>query len=284
MVLKTTETMQNYKYISVLTIAGSDSGGGAGIQADLKTFSALGCYGTSAITAVTAQNTLGVTVIHPVPPEVIAAQIVAVMADIKPSAIKIGLLPNAEAVLAVTTALKRYEDVPIIVDPVMIASTGGSLATAGTLDALRDTLFPIAELITPNIPETTAFTGSIITDIQSMRQAMPFLLKYNSFAVLIKGGHLPGTDICHYYADKNGNQKEIHSSFIETNNTHGTGCTLSAAIAVYIARGEKLHDAILLAEKFVGRALAEGKNVKTGQGSGPLNHFFKPRKLARIES
>jgi hydroxymethylpyrimidine/phosphomethylpyrimidine kinase len=115
-----------------------------------------------------------------------------------------------------------------------------------------------------------------------MQKAMPFLLKYNSFAALIKGGHLPGRDICHYYADKSGNQKEIHSPFIETNNTHGTGCTLSAAITAHVARGEKLYDAILLAEKFVGRALTEGKNVKTGQGPGPLNHFFKPRKLARI--
>jgi hydroxymethylpyrimidine/phosphomethylpyrimidine kinase len=271
--------MQTYKYTSVLTIAGSDSGGGAGIQADLKTFAALGCYGTSAITAVTAQNTLGVTAIHPVPPHIIAAQITAVMDDIKPSAIKIGMLPDSDTVQMVADILRQYKDVPIIIDPVMASSTGTLLTTTAAISAMCIELFPLATLITPNIQEAAMLTGESIDTVEQMKKSAVQLLEFGSYAVLIKGSHLNEQTITHRYADKNNNQFELQSSFVDSQNTHGTGCTFSAAMSAYLARGETLEKALHLAEEFVHEAIFEGQQVKTGKGSGPLNHFFNPQKL-----
>lgn len=275
--------MPNYSYTHVFTIAGSDSGGAAGIQADLKTFAALGCYGTSAITAVTAQNTLGVTALHPVPPDVIAAQIKAVMDDIKPTAIKIGMLPNLESVEVVAKTLRDYRNIPIIVDPVMISSTGASLTTATAISAMCKELFPIASLLTPNRLEAAVFTGIAINNIEEMKIAAHQLLKHGSYAVLVKGGHLHESNIIHQYADCDNVQFEIQSSYIRSNNTHGTGCTLSAAICAYIAKGETMKAAIQLAEKFVNKAIKEGRTVKTGKGNGPLNHFFQPQPSLRTK-
>ena len=275
--------MKIYKYASVLTIAGSDSSGGAGVQADLKTFAALGCYGTSAITAVTVQNTLGVSAIHPVPPEIIEAQIVAVMDDIKPAAVKIGMLTNLDTVEVVALTLNHYPDIPIIVDPVMFASTGGSLATKAAIEGISTKLFPIATLVTPNIPEATALTGNEIGDVESMRQNLPILLSYGSYAVYITGGHLSGENIINCYGDSEGHQWENFSPFIQTNNTHGTGCTLSAAIAAFMAAGQTLQQSILLAEQYVNTAILQGKKILTGNGAGPLNHSFKPKKLIKLK-
>lgn len=271
---------QCYTYCSVLTIAGSDSGGGAGIQADLKTFAALGCFGTSAITAVTAQNTLGIKAIHPVPSSIIQNQITAVMDDIQPAAIKIGMLPDAESVYAVAETLREYKDVPIIFDPVIKATTGTVLAGSESIQAMQSQLFPIVTLITPNLNEAALFTGSEIVDIDGMQTAAQALLVFGSKAVLVKGGHLKGEVLYNVYAGQHG-EKEIFSyPYILSANTHGTGCTLASAIAAYLACGESLRDAIEAAGNYVNMAIKEGRDVRTGNGCGPLNHFFQPRKLA----
>lgn len=276
-------SMQYYRYCSVLTIAGSDSGGGAGIQADLKTFAALGCFGTSAITAVTAQNTLGITAIHPIPPAIIQSQVTAVMDDIRPAAIKIGMLPDAETVYALAETLQKYKDVPIILDPVIKATAGIELANTESIEAMKLQLFPIATLITPNLNEAALFTGNDIVDTDGMQTAAQTLLKLGSKAVLIKGGHLKGEVLYNAYADQMGGKGIFSYPSILSPNTHGTGCTLASAIAAYMARGESLRDAIANAGDFVNIAIKEGRNVITGNGSGPLNHFFRPRKLARVE-
>lgn len=273
--------MQHYKYNSVLTIAGSDSGGGAGIQADLKTFAALGCYGTSVITAVTAQNTLGITAIHPIPPEIISSQIIAVMDDIKPSAIKIGMLPNQEAINVVAETLKIYNEVPIIIDPVMKSTSGTDLSGNESLQALTTQLFPLATLITPNINEAVLLTGNQISNIDDMHAAAMALLKYGNKAVLVKGGHLKGKMLYNVYADQAHTKETFSSPYIPSLNTHGTGCTLASAIAAYIASGQSLAGAIAAAGNYVNMAIKQGRYIKTGQGHGPLNHSFKPKKLTR---
>lgn len=275
--------MQCYRYCSVLTIAGSDSGGGAGIQADLKTFAALGCFGTSAITAVTAQNTLGITAIHPVPPAIVQSQIMAVMDDIRPSAVKIGMLPDPETAYIVAETLKRYEQVPIIFDPVMRATSGSSLAGIESIQAMKSQLFPIATLITPNLDEAALLTGNTIDGLDSMQAAAEELLNFGSKAVLVKGGHLTGPVLYNIYADQLGETKTFSYPYILSPNTHGTGCTLASAIAAHIAQGKSLQDAIAAAGNYVNTAIKEGSHVSTGKGCGPLNHFFKPRKLARIK-
>lgn len=275
--------MQCYRYCSVLTIAGSDSGGGAGIQADLKTFAALGCFGTSAITAVTAQNTLGIMAIHPVPPAIVQSQITAVMDDIQPAAVKIGMLPDAETVYIVAETLSKYKGIPIIVDPVIKATTGTDLANQESMQAMKSQLFPIATLITPNLDEAALLTGNKIDGPDSMKTAAEELLSFGSKAVLVKGGHLTGPVLYNIYADQLGETRTFSYPYILSLNTHGTGCTLASAIAANIARGESLQDAIAAAGNYINTAIKEGSNVTTGKGCGPLNHFFKPRKLARIE-
>ncbi|SEM83982.1 hydroxymethylpyrimidine/phosphomethylpyrimidine kinase [Mucilaginibacter gossypiicola] len=275
--------MQYYQYCSVLTIAGSDSGGGAGIQADLKTFAALGCYGTSAITAITAQNTLGVTDIHVVPPATVQNQISAVMDDIRPSAVKIGMLPNAETVRVVADTLKSYEPVPIILDPVISSSSGKQLASNEALLAMKELLFPVVTLLTPNLNETTRLIGIQIDNITYMIEAAETLLNLGCQGVLVKGGHLDGSELYNVYADQQGKRETFAYPFIKSLNTHGTGCTLASAIAAYIARGHSITEAIASAGVYVNIAIKEGQNVKTGEGYGPLNHFFKPRKLAKLD-
>lgn len=270
-----------YKYNSVLTIAGSDSGGGAGIQADLKTFAALGCYGTSAITAVTAQNTLGINDIHPIPPAIVKSQIMAVMDDIRPSVIKIGMLPNAEIIGVVAETLKMYNDLTIIVDPVMKSTSGTDLSGNESLKVLIAELFPIATLIAPNINEAALLTGNHISNIDDMRSAALALLKYGSNAVLVKGGHLDGEVLYNVYADQSHTKETFSYPYIPSLNTHGTGCTLASAIASYIASGQSLVEAIAAAGDYVNKAIQQGRNVKTGQGCGPLNHGFKPKSLQK---
>ncbi|TDO22450.1 bifunctional hydroxymethylpyrimidine kinase/phosphomethylpyrimidine kinase [Pedobacter duraquae] len=273
--------MSDYVYPSVLTIAGSDSGGGAGIQADLKTFAALGCYGTSAITALTAQNTQGVSSIYGIPAGILSGQILAVLGDIRPSAIKIGMLYNKEQIESVVSALIQYPGIPVVIDPVMKATAGQNLIQEVAIPAMRDLLFPLVTLITPNLDEASILSNMTVTNEQQMQDAAQEMLKTGCYGVLVKGGHLKTETLCNVYADGAGLIRKYFSSRVETANTHGTGCTLSSAIAAYLALGEQLDMAIERAGIFVQNALIAGKNVKTGKGKGPLNHFFAPTPLIK---
>ena len=275
--------MSKYKYPVVLSIAGSDSGGGAGIQADLKTISALGCFGTTAITAVTIQNTLGVSGIHPIPVEFVKAQIKAVMDDLKPSAIKIGMVHSAELAIGIAEALSGYPNVPVIFDPVMVASSGDRLIAGDTVETLKEYLFPIAALVTPNLDEAVILAGMDIKTTGDMKTAAARIMEYGCHAVLIKGGHLKGPDLFDVYLDKEGNERIFRSTAIDTVNTHGTGCSLSSAIASFTALGNDLNISISNSKKYIQQAIEQGKDVKTGEGHGPLNHFFDPRKLVKYK-
>jgi hydroxymethylpyrimidine/phosphomethylpyrimidine kinase len=275
--------MKKYKYISVLTIAGSDSGGGAGIQADLKTFAALGCFGTSAITAITVQNTLGVTAIHSIPPSIVEGQIKAVMDDIKPAAIKIGMIHNAAQASTIAGVLRNYPGIPVILDPVMVSTSGRKLMEEETVTIVKQQLFPLATLITPNLEEAAILAGMPVHHLEDMKVAAAKILDTGCGAVLVKGGHLSGSSLYNVYADHSGREQVIPSDAIPSNNTHGTGCSLSSAIAAYIARGIALIPAIEQAGEYIHQAIAQGQDVVTGEGKGPLNHFFDPLQLIKYE-
>ncbi|MDF2430642.1 MAG: hydroxymethylpyrimidine/phosphomethylpyrimidine kinase [Mucilaginibacter sp.] len=275
--------MSKYRYPVVLSIAGSDSGGGAGIQADLKTMSALGCFGTTAITAVTVQNTLGVGGIHPVPVDFVKAQIKAVMSDMKPLAVKIGMVHSAELAVAIAEALARYPGAPVIFDPVMVATSGDRLIENDTVATLKDVLFPLAQIVTPNLDEATILAEMEIKTIDDMKEAAVRIMRYGCNAVLIKGGHLKGAYLYDVYLDKSGNERIFRSIAIDTINTHGTGCSLSSAIASYLALGNDLNISISKSKIYIQKAIEHGKDVRTGEGHGPLNHFFDPQKLVKYE-
>ncbi|RXK86738.1 bifunctional hydroxymethylpyrimidine kinase/phosphomethylpyrimidine kinase [Filimonas effusa] len=268
------------RYPTVLTIAGSDSGGGAGIQADIKTISALGAYATTAVTAVTAQNTLGVTDIHVIPASVVEAQIRTIMDDMPPAAIKTGMIAGKGQVFAIATALLSYPATPLIVDPVMSSSRGQSLAEEGIHESLQQCLFPMATLVTPNLKEAALLTGIAVTDLPSMQQAASRILAMGARAVLVKGGHLKNTaELYDVYRDAAGDEQVYRAARIDSLNLHGTGCTLSSAIAALLARGMALKDAIAEAKNYMNQAIAAGKDVVSGEGPGPLNHFFRPLPL-----
>jgi hydroxymethylpyrimidine/phosphomethylpyrimidine kinase len=271
--------MKSYK--KVLTIAGSDSGGGAGIQADLKTISSLGCYGTSVITAITAQNTMGVAAIHPVPPEIVEKQIYAVLSDIGTDSIKIGMLHSAEIIKTVAGALKKFRIKKIVLDPVMVATSGDKLIEDNTVNALIEYLFPLASIITPNIPETEIINGTQIFSRDDMISSAKKMLDFGSEAVLLKGGHLPGDVLYDIYIHnkKKDSIRIFENQKIHTKNVHGTGCTLSSAIASFMAHGEETEIAVEKSIAYLQGAIINGKNYKTGQGNGPVNHFFNPQKL-----
>jgi hydroxymethylpyrimidine/phosphomethylpyrimidine kinase len=275
--------MKTYKYSSVLTIAGSDSGGGAGIQADLKTFSALGCYGTSAITAITVQNTLGVTGIHSIPAEIVQGQIRAVMDDIKPLAIKIGMVHSTELAIAVHDTLQDYKTTPMVFDPVMVATSGDKLIKDDTVSTLKTVLFPLMTLITPNLDEAEILVQQKISNVEEMKAAAKTLLQTGCFAVLLKGGHLKGEKLYDVYTSREGDELVFESDYIDSKNVHGTGCTLSSAIAAFLSLQYSLPEAIEKARDYVHQAILHGATVKTGQGHGPLNHFFNPQKLQTYE-
>ncbi|MEM7131216.1 MAG: bifunctional hydroxymethylpyrimidine kinase/phosphomethylpyrimidine kinase [Chloroflexota bacterium] len=263
-------------YHRALTIAGSDSGGGAGIQADLKTFSALGCYGMSVLTALTAQNTVAVTAIHSVPTDFIADQIDAVMADIGVDAVKIGMLHSPEVIEAVVNRLRHHQAQNIVLDPVMVAKSGDKLLQDEAVDALAHLLVPYATLITPNLPEAAVLLGRNIEQETDMEVACYDLAKLGPEAVLLKGGHLKGeqsSDLL--YISATDQLYRFHSPRIETRNSHGTGCTLSSAITAYLARGNTLHDAVSQAKNFITEAIEAGANYKLGQGHGPVHHFYQ---------
>ncbi len=258
----------------VLTIAGSDSGGGAGIQADLKTCSALGCYGMSAITALTAQNTQAVREVFPVPAEFVKAQIEAVLDDLGADAVKIGMLNTADIIEAVADALKKYAPPHIVLDPVMVAKSGDPLLKSSAVKALKSSLMPLASLITPNIPEAEVLLAQKINSSDQMEQAAKDLSKMGASAVLIKGGH--GTDElsadCLLCSD--GTVHWFKSPRIDSKNTHGTGCTLSSAIASYLAKGEDMISAVSHAKTYISEAILAAREMALGKGHGPVHHFY----------
>lgn len=270
------------RYPRLLTIAGSDSGGGAGIQADLKTFSALGCFGMTAITAITAQNTTGVRAIHAVPVPVLADQIDAVVEDIGVDAVKIGMLHAPEVVGAVAAAIDRHRLPNVVLDPVMIATSGAVLIDAAAIAVLVRELFPRALVITPNLDEAAHLVGRPLADERDMEDAAARLLAMGARAVLIKGGHLAGPQVSDLLASASGERAWIRGGRIDTPNTHGTGCTLSSAIAAFLAQGQALVDAVQAANRYVRGALEAGAGVRTGHGSGPLNHGYAPVPMLRL--
>ena len=265
------------RYARVLSIAGSDSGGGAGIQADLKTFSALGCYGMTAITAITAQNTCGVTGIHGIPPEMLKAQIDAVVQDIGVDAVKIGMLHSPEVVRVVADAIHRYQLPHVVLDPVMVATSGDRLIAQETAGVLVQELFPLAEVVTPNLDEAGWLLGRAIGGVDALEAAAQDLLRLGAQAALLKGGHLPGDWVVDVLAIQGEPQTHrLESQRITTHNGHGTGCTLSSAIASHLALGLPLAQAVAQARGYILGAIAAGADVSTGKGHGPLNHGYAP--------
>jgi len=270
--------MNKDRYPVVLSIAGSDSGGGAGIQADIKTISALGCYGTTVITAITAQNTLGVNDIYAIPSEIVGAQMTAVIDDILPSAIKIGMVYLKESAEIIASVLKQHSEIPVIFDPVMVSTSGTNLMEGNCLSVFEKLLFPLTTLLTPNIDEAGLITGMKVNNLEDMHTAASHIIDLGCNAVLIKGGHLQGNDLYDVYLNRDGQQQVFKSKAIQSNNTHGTGCTLSSAIASYLALGDDLTLAIEKGKDYVHQAIEHGKSIKIGKGTGPLNHFFNSLK------
>ena len=264
------------RYARVLSIAGSDSGGGAGIQADLKTFSALGCYGMTAITAITAQNTQGVRAIHGIPPDMLRAQIDAVAEDIGVDAVKIGMLHDPEVVRVVVQAIARHQMLQVVLDPVMVATSGDRLMADETVGVLVQELFPRVTVITPNLDEAALLLGRSIDGADALDEAASALLALGAPAVLLKGGHLPGDLVVDVLAMAGGGHLRLQSPRIATHNGHGTGCTLSAAIAAHLALGLPLEQAVQRARSYILGAIAAGADVHTGHGHGPLNHGYAP--------
>ncbi|MSQ21901.1 MAG: bifunctional hydroxymethylpyrimidine kinase/phosphomethylpyrimidine kinase [Dehalococcoidia bacterium] len=259
---------------TAMTIAGSDSGGGAGIQADLKTFAALGVYGTSAITAITAQNTLGVTAIHEAPVEIIAAQIDAILTDIGADAVKTGMFSSSAIIETVARELKRHGVTRLVVDPVMVAKGGRRLLREDAVEALRTRLLPLATVVTPNIPEAEVLAGMTIRTPQDAREAARKIVALGAKSVVVKGGHLSGTEATDLFYD--GKQfREFTAQRVDTKNTHGTGCTFASAIAAGLAKGLALPEAIGQAKTYVIEAIRASLTI--GSGHGPLNHFYRLR-------
>ena len=272
----TSLTTPTTRYARVLSIAGSDSGGGAGIQADLKTFAALGCYGMTAITALTAQNTVGVQGIHPVPAAFLKAQLQSVIEDIGVDAVKIGMLHAPEIVEVVAWAIDHYRLMNVVLDPVMVATSGDRLIASDTVQVLVRELFPRAALITPNLDEAALLLQQPITDAQELDAAAQALLAMGAQAVLLKGGHLPGDALVDVLLQPGQPLLRMGSARIPSRNVHGTGCSLSSAIAAHLALGQGLADAVQAARQFIRAAISEGAAVQTGQGHGPLNHGHAP--------
>lgn len=264
------------RYVTALTIAGSDPSGGAGIQADLKTFSALGVYGATAITAVTVQNTQSVKYVHKLPPQVVYDQIVAVMEDVTVDAVKIGMVNDAETLDAIVRALTAYRPKFLVVDPVMVSTSGCALMQPDALAIMKERLLPMVDLVTPNLPEAWTLAGTD-TSVDDAAQA---ILRLGVKALLIKGGHAEGntkTDYLYIYKGEGVKRVELTAETIDTPNTHGTGCTLSSAIAALLARGCGLEDAVRQAKEYLTEALKAGADVHVGHGHGPVCHFYADR-------
>ena len=268
-----------FQYPRVLSIAGSDSGGGAGIQADLKTFVALGCYGMTAITALTAQNTLGVRSIHPVPPTMLRDQIDAVIEDIGVDAVKIGMLHAADIVRTVAGSIDRHGLRRVVLDPVMMSTSGARLIDDDAQAVLVRELFCRATLVTPNLDEAGLLVGRPLASEADMEAAAREMLAMGASAVLLKGGHLAGDTVSDLLLERDAQPRWMRAPRIATANTHGTGCTLSSAIAAQLALGAELPQAVELARAYVRGALEAGAAVRTGAGSGPLNHGQAPQAM-----
>lgn len=272
---------QKQTYLAALTIAGSDCGGGAGIQADLKTFSSLGLYGTSVITAITAQNTCQVRGIELLSTDIVRQQIESVLDDITIHVVKTGMLPTPEIVETVAWAVDTYHLPFLVVDPVMKSTSGSPLTRTNVSFAFRDLLYKRLTVITPNIIEASCLSGVFIRKLSDVHRAAEVLLEQGCRAVLIKGGHMVGEEAVDMLFTPDNPMVSYSSDFIKTRNLHGTGCTLSSAIASYLAQGYDLPQAVGLAKEYVTSAILAGKDVSTGQGNGPLNHFFNPRVLTQ---
>jgi hydroxymethylpyrimidine/phosphomethylpyrimidine kinase len=257
---------------SVLAIAGSDPSGGAGIQADLKTYAALGVYGMAAITALTAQNTVGVTGVHAVPPEFVALQIDTVVSDIAPDAVKTGMLANAEIVCVVARKAREHNFRNLVVDPVMAAKSGDSLLAEDAVRAVRDELLPLATVVTPNLPEAEALSGRPVDSLEAMREAARAIHALGAANVVVKGGHLEGATLIDILFDGE-RLHEFSGPRVQTRNTHGTGCTFSSAIAAYLALGETVPEAVRRAKDYLTGALQNAYD--TGKGHGSVNHGWK---------
>ncbi|WP_050631169.1 bifunctional hydroxymethylpyrimidine kinase/phosphomethylpyrimidine kinase [Bradyrhizobium viridifuturi] len=258
-----------------LTIAGSDSSGGAGIQADLKSFAALGVYGASAITALTAQNTTGVSGIQPVPAAFVTAQIDAVFSDLAVGAVKIGMVAQAETIAAIADGLKRWAPRHIVLDPVMVATSGDRLLAAEAVDALKTMLFPLASLVTPNLPEAAALLNEPVAASEAdVERQGKRLLAMGCRAVLVKGGHGHGADSIDYLIEGECSIA-LSAPRIATSNTHGTGCSLSSAIAAGLAKGETMEIAVRNAKTWISEAIAAADRFAVGRGHGPVHHFHK---------
>lgn len=260
---------------TVLTIAGSDSSGGAGIQADLKTYAALGVYGMSAITALTAQNTTGVSGIHEVPPEFVAAQIDAVVKDIRPDVVKTGMLSSAAIIEVVAGKIREHALGRLVVDPVMVAKSGDRLLREDAVRALREKLLPLAEVVTPNIPEAEDIIGWELRTDEDIRQAAAEIAALGARNVVMKGGHREGPEAIDLLFDGR-DFHEFRAPRIRTTSDHGTGCTFASAIAAYLAKGETMREAVRLAKEYLTEALRLAYPV--GHGRGPVDHFWRWRK------
>lgn len=256
-----------------LTIAGSDSGGGAGIQADLKTFHAFRVWGTSVVTAITAQNTRGVSAVHVVPLQDVRAQLDAVVSDLRPAAFKTGMLATAELVVTVAQEIRRHALDRFVLDPVMVATSGDRLLAEDAIEALKTDLLPLSHVVTPNVREAEILADVPVRSVDDMRVAAERIRQLGARAVLVKGGHLEGDDAVDLLVDANG-ERTWSRRRIDTRDTHGTGCTLSAAITACLARGDELVDAVDHAVRFVAKAITMAPGL--GSGNGPINHFVVP--------
>jgi len=264
--------MKTYK--RVLAIAGSDSGGGAGIQADIKAISACGCFATTAITAITAQNTVGVTDIHPIPISTVKKQIEAVLEDIGTDSIKIGMLHNSETIIAVNEVLKRFNISNSVLDPVMVSTSGNTLLKPEAIATLMAVLIPNVRIITPNIPEAEILLGENNLSQKDFPEHARNLGNRNKVSVLLKAGHLADDELIDIFFNFETNEiLELKSKRILTKNTHGTGCTLSAALAAFLAQGLHLNDAVEKAKEYINKAIIAGAGYAIGKGHGPVNHF-----------
>lgn len=270
-------------YPIMLTVAGSDSGGGAGIQADLKTASALGVYAATTITAVTAQNTAGVDGIQPILPDIVGSQIDAVFSDIAPTVVKLGMLFSSEIIHVVANRLEHYKPAYIIADPVMISTSGSKLLSDDAIEAMEKRIIPLATILTPNRMEAEHLSGIRIGNYVDICQAASRISEFGCKYVLMKGGHFDSLQMTDYLFD---NDKLVHqfpAPAIATNNLHGTGCTLSSAIAANLALGHSVVDSVALAKDFVQKAIVAGKDISIWKGHGPLNHLFAPVPLHPIQ-
>lgn len=268
------------KYIHVMSVAGSDCSGGAGIQADIKTISALGGYASSVITAVTAQNTCGVTHIHPVPAETVQAQMQAIIMDMPPDAIKIGMVTDCDIITAISREISKNSHFTIVFDPVLMSSSGVELVCSEGIRKMCSMLLPQCFLLTPNLPEAEILSGVRITDQKSLHRAARVILDMGCKNVLIKGGHRTDgqmTDVLLSH-DRNEYPRLFEQQQIITQNSHGTGCTLSSAIATFLAAGLPVDHAVAEAKKYLTEALKSGSNITIGHGHGPVNHFFNPKR------